>query len=211
MPWNKVNARIKYKSGEYCAYALADSTVQVGDKCMCSLLCGYDAECIVLQIVKKGVSKSGNHGLITKVIKPKNQEEIEMINELFATITVESPHGRKTVCKALCPIKIGAEVVYESLDGSMHVGRISECIPAGEASKQGYTGKYVVQAIDTAMRDQAERLESDYKATLTQLNIRKKQFEEHAVWEMLAEKDPEARTLLAKLDDLKGRQSNGVL
>lgn len=208
MPWNKVYARIKYKSGEHCAYAIADSTVQVGDKCICSLLSGYNAECVIQQIVKENIKGHlDNHAKIIKVIEPKNQEEIEMINELFATVTVESPHGRKTVCKALCPIDISTEVVYESLDGSMHVGTVIDCIQAGEASKQVYTGKYVVQIIDTAMRDQAEMLESDYKATLTQLNLRKKQFEERAIWEMLAEKDPEARTLLAKLDDLKGRQA----
>lgn len=70
----------------------------------------------------------------------------------------------------------------------------------GECSKKAT--KYVVCKIDD--KDYLARLEKDkLKAKIVaQLEVKKKQIEEEAIWKYLAEQDSEAATLFQQLKDL---------
>jgi hypothetical protein len=210
MSWNKVRARIKYKSGEFEAFAYADASLHVGDIVECIVVSGYTTTCQIRAIISScDKPKSNSARIISK--KPINQttikEEKTMVNDLFVTVFVQHPGGYVTKCQSMVAYEEGQEVVYEGKDHNLHVGsvivshppRVDYAPPTGN-----YTcGGFIAQVVIRTQLDECRKKEILYSETVKQLQARKKMMEERAIWELLAEKDPEAKKLLAQLDELK--------
>ena len=133
-----------------------------------------------------------------------------MTSELFEMAVVTGTRGNMSLCKLIEPtLVVGQEVVYEGSDSRLHVGTIIEIVPNGVRPKDAKdTGGFIVHAVDRTLLDEAREKEMIYFSTMLQLNERKKLIEERAIWEMLAEKDDEAKKLLKTLDYIRGG-SNG--
>jgi hypothetical protein len=202
--WNKVKASIHYKSGWYQAYLLADSSLKVGDKARCLVLSGYEANCEIRQIVQKDVDMTNRYA--KTIGEPKLEEDIKMVDQLFVTVVVSGNSGFIVRCKATYDFEKGTKVVYEGSDDKLHVGTVLHCIAAGDPIEevQYKQAGFIAHIVDTTNIDICKDKLKDYNDTMAQLKIRKKQFEENEIYELLAQKDSKARELLDKLNALKG-------
>lgn len=213
MAQNKVRALIKYKSGYYEAMMTAPDCYHVGDRCKCMVLSGYETTCKIVSIISNSYHPDGRIGVITGPIKElKNNEEIEegnsVVDNIFATVVVADKRGKLVGCKSSKLYLSGAYVVYEGSDEWCHVGVVQGSFAPGSViSVPGpisYSASFVLHEVDMKSLEHYKDKEAKYRDILAQLNVRKKALEERVVWEMLAEKDPEARELLKTLDAIIG-------
>jgi hypothetical protein len=207
MAWNIVKARIKYKSGIYEAKAYADTSYTVGDKVKCLVVSGqYETWCTILEIVQANVKLRKDIVRTIGTAEKISKEDKSMVDEIFVTVIVES-RGYKTRVRATESFPIETLVAYEGTDNNLHVGSVVQCIPAGTVydNQRGVqVGGFVACVVITDILSRCKGLEANYTTTMSQLKARKKLFEEQAIWEMLAEKDPVAKELFETLKKLKG-------
>lgn len=134
----------------------------------------------------------------------------KFVNDLFGLAVVESARGALYICKAVYEVPDGATVVYEGSDGNLHVGNVAMHVRPGEyievANSTMPTDGFIVDRIGLEIADEGRIKEKQYNELKAKLALRKKRFEEDAIWQMLAEKDEEAARLLAEMKGLKGEQ-----
>ena len=101
-------------------------------------------------------------------------------------------------------VSVGDAVVVRCRDGSFSCATITE-VNTRFPNFDNQPLAYVVDKIDmTALREQ-EEAERTMAELRTRLEAKKQEFEQNAIYEMLAEKDPEAAKMLEALKQLGGK------
>ncbi|MEG1636089.1 MAG: hypothetical protein RR324_01120 [Cellulosilyticaceae bacterium] len=216
--WNKVCIRLDKDNGEKVnlKFIIKDS-IKVGDKVWCHTRKGV-CHGSVLSIVDTRVNHLDTHCKVEPANETTNKkydkaEVIKMFNELFAVAVVENRSGYNNLCKLIAPVSTGTEVVYEGNDGNKHVGVVKRIFAQGkpiEGAKRYQLGGFVVAVLDDYMINQAKEREVQYKAAQEELRLRKERFEQRSIYEMLAERDPEAKKLLDYMDSLTSPNNSGI-
>lgn len=207
--YNKVLIRVTLPSGKKMPLNfIAPSYIKPDDKVVCNTSKGW-IEGTVINIQKQRVEHHSFNKEVRifnkNLLKTNNEEENkDMTNSIFNLVAVKNRSGYKTVCKSSYLPELGDTVAFQGNDGNLHVGEVVAVAQKGESfSVGGYQlGGFIAQHIELSNIKLEEEKEIEYKQTLSKLNAKKKQFEERALYEMLAKNDPEAQELLAHLDYL---------
>jgi hypothetical protein len=210
-----VKARVNYKSGNYVVQAFTPDEVTIGSIYECLVPSGYTTTCMITEILAQNVATLKGKVTVITIAKnqsnqPKIKEEVTMTNKLFITVFVENRKGFQFKCHSLVMYNPGEEVVYEGSDGELHVGKVVETfLPnvAYETHKRQYNnGGYIAHSVTREQINVCSQRQAAYDDTLQKLQARKKAMEERAIWDLLAEKDPDAKKLLEELDALTGNK-----
>lgn len=211
--WVLAEAHVKYKSGNYVVQILIEPGVDAGQKIKCHVPSNnYDTTAVVKRILKQRVDY--NSGKVRQIIdnnKDEKAEEIKMVkrysNEIFGLALIEGNRGCMVICKSVAALNTFDQVVYEGTDELLHVGMVARSVKPGETLEvtgQNIVAGFIVDTITTAMASEGRAREIEYKKIKDKLQQRKKRFEEDAIWQMLAEKDSEAKELLDQLKAMRG-------
>lgn len=101
-------------------------------------------------------------------------------------------------------VAVGDAVVVRCRDGSFSCATITE-VNTRFPNFENQALAYVVDVINlTALKEQ-EETERTMAELRTRLEAKKQEFEQNAIYEMLAEKDPEAAEMLGMLKKLGGK------
>lgn len=202
MGWNKVMAKINYKSGVFPAQAYADDSVCVGDKARIYVLSGYETDCVIVDIIKRNVTFDHKCArVLDKVDKPNNNTILKEEMIMFGAKTVEVKHvgsARTMVLATELELEVGQMVVYES-DNGMHVGVVINTEP------DTITASYWVIDIVDMTAHEARKAKAKQAAILKKkLDAKKKQFQDFELLRLIAASDPETATMLEEYTNLIG-------
>lgn len=190
---------------------IAEASFVVGDKVMCETSKDWRPG-YISRIVTTDVYHLDCHKKVIaadKYDKEKDGNKMKKVSsELFGLVLVESAKGSLCVCKSAYKINEGIVVAYEGTDNNLHVGTVVNSVGPGEIMEVIQSARvsdgFVADTIDTDRLDVCKVKENKYTALKAKLALRKKRFEEDAIWQMLAEKDEEAARLLEEMKGLKG-------
>lgn len=196
---------------------IARENIKVTDDVVCETTKGW-IKAVVISIEETDVSHSDNNKRIM-LLKDYNNGILSDIKEdnemtdlcLFNVVQVTSRGKYMQYCRTSLTrneLPIGTKVVFTGTDGFEHVGLISNFAEASTVTAGMYSAAnnaYIVAIVDSAYGDADKAKAATYKDIISKLNTKRKQLESIAVYEYLADKDPEAKQLL---DELKSMISN---
>ena len=201
---------------------IVDASIGVGDRVNCQFKQAW-REGVVLSIGSSNVKQLDTHKKVelidrkdqlTDYTSTNQEEEIVMVNKLFAVVKVRHENGYVNFVKVpdkSCDIVLDSLIIY-ALDKTFttnrhvskyHIGVAVEVYPAGTPFNDCITG-WFIGYVPKHDLDGYIRMEKEYNKLYTQLEARRKAFEKEAIYLVLAEKDPIAKEILDDINKLKG-------
>lgn len=202
MAWNKVLARVNYRSGIYTAQAYADESVCVGDHVKVRVVSGYETTCIVTEIIKENVTFDHR---CAQILDNSNNTILKEDMIMFGAKTVEVKHvcsARVMVVATDLNLEVGQMVVYES-DNGMHVGVVTNTEPDNISAQY-----WVVDVVDMTAHEGRKAKAKQASLLKKKLDAKKKQFQDIELLRLIAASDPETKAMLDEYTTLIGGSTN---
>lgn len=213
--WNKVYIKCTTDKGKTCTLNyIVSADFAIGEHVVCETVKGT-MEGIITQLMETDVKHMSTHKKVDRL----KSEDTTMLNQIFTMVKIQR-NNNDTIDYCFTDLEDlteGAFVVYTTGKGTfrtidtnnhhpsnlvieaIHVGMIIEiCATPHKISSGSFAFSYVNMSELYNHIDKAKNA-MDIKG---RLDARKKAFEQHRVYELLAQSDPEARVLLDSLNAL---------
>lgn len=208
-------AKVKYKSGTYeVRVQSTEDNLEVKDCVVVRVPSGYETTAIITDVLNRSVNSAKLHRCF--VISKKDEEVKHMEQIVKGKIIVKIKHdcsNRTVYCYTDIPYPMCETVVYES-DNGLHVGEITDGCSVDNIAewdnfslKAGCVQYWVVDRVDMSGYNNRAQMVKDLTRVRNQLEVKRQQYQELELLNLIAKNDPETAALL---DTYKSLLNSGV-